>query len=42
MDRKIESQTKHIKFLNEELELKEKEIVELKESLDNAIKLCRK
>ena len=42
MDRKIESQTKHIEFLNEELELKEKEINELKESLDNAIKLCSK
>ena len=42
MDRKIQSQTKHIEFLNEELELKEKEINELKESLDNAIKLCRK
>ena len=42
MDKKIESQTKHIDFLNEEFELKEKEIVELKESLDNAIKLCTK
>ena len=30
MDRKIQSQTKHIEFLNEELEIKEKEIVDLK------------
>ena len=42
MDGKIQSQTKHIEFLNEELEIKEKEIVDLKEYLKNADKLNRK
>ena len=40
--RKIESQDKHIKYLYEELEVKEKEIDHMKEFLDNVSSFCKK
>ena len=42
MEKKIEGLEKHVKFLYEELEDKEKEIVDLKESVDHANEICRK
>ena len=42
MERKLEESEKHIAFLYDELELKEKEIDSLKESVDHANEICRK
>ena len=42
MEKKLEGMKKHIEFLYDELELKEKEVSKLKESAEHANTICRK